>query len=128
MIFYSKLLILFLSCFVMNPSWDDATLYKFQGEIVDSKCALGAMTPGDRKTHRICAIKCIKNGIPPLLKVKFKDHYRYYLLVSEGKTSANEQVLPYVGDQVEISGSVIKDANMVMIEISSIKRLDTNNH
>ena len=36
-----------------------------EGEIVDTKCYLGAMNPGVLKPHRACAILCIKGGIPP---------------------------------------------------------------
>jgi len=117
-----RVFLLILCVTFMAPSWDDSKIYTFNGEIVDSKCALGSMTPGEKKTHRICAIKCIQNGIPPMLKVQYKDHYRYYLLVGPGKQSANKDVLPYVGEQVEITGSLVRDANMVIIVLESIKR------
>jgi len=35
-----------------------------RGEIADSKCALGAMSPGVFKPHRACAIACLSGGIP----------------------------------------------------------------
>lgn len=37
------------------------------GEIVDAKCYLGAMKPGDGKSHKACATLCITNGIPAML-------------------------------------------------------------
>jgi len=37
------------------------------GEIVDSKCFLGVMNPGERTVHRDCAIRCLSGGIPPML-------------------------------------------------------------
>jgi hypothetical protein len=37
-----------------------------RGEIVDSKCYLGAMKPGGGRTHRGCALLCLKGGVPPL--------------------------------------------------------------
>lgn len=37
------------------------------GEIVDIKCYIGAMKPGDGIVHRPCAIRCIDGGIPPVL-------------------------------------------------------------
>src|SRR5690606_3083584 len=40
------------------------------GEIVDSKCFLGVMNPGNLKTHKSCAIRCISGGIPPVLLVR----------------------------------------------------------
>src|SRR5437762_1463955 len=36
------------------------------GEIVDIKCHSGAMKPGDGKTHKACAVLCIRGGIPPV--------------------------------------------------------------
>jgi len=35
------------------------------GEIVDSKCFLGVMNPGQLTTHRACAIRCISGGVRP---------------------------------------------------------------
>ena len=41
-----------------------------KGEIVDSKCYLGVMNPGNLKAHRACAINCIQGGVPPVLLVR----------------------------------------------------------
>jgi hypothetical protein len=40
-----------------------------RGEIVDAKCYLGAMKPGDGRTHRGCARLCLKGGMPPAVRV-----------------------------------------------------------
>src|SRR6185295_10560967 len=40
------------------------------GEIVDSKCYLGVMNPGQGKVHRDCAARCISGGIPPAFIVR----------------------------------------------------------
>jgi hypothetical protein len=37
------------------------------GEIVDSKCHLGVMKPGDGPTHRDCAVRCLLGEVPPML-------------------------------------------------------------
>lgn len=37
------------------------------GEIVDSKCFLGVMLPGERTVHRDCAMRCLSGGVPPIL-------------------------------------------------------------
>ena len=37
------------------------------GEVVDSKCFLGVMNPGERTVHRDCAIRCLSGGVPPML-------------------------------------------------------------
>jgi hypothetical protein len=36
------------------------------GEIVDSKCHLGVMKPGEGPTHRDCAVRCLLGRIPPM--------------------------------------------------------------
>jgi hypothetical protein len=54
-----------------------------RGEIVDSKCFLGVMTPGQGKTHRACASLCLRGGIPPALLVEDRaGASRLVLLVS----------------------------------------------
>jgi hypothetical protein len=41
---------------------------QLKGEVIDPKCYFGVMKPGEGKTHRSCAIRCISGGIPPMLK------------------------------------------------------------
>jgi hypothetical protein len=36
------------------------------GEIVDRKCYLGNMNPGNGKVHRDCAVRCLSGGILPV--------------------------------------------------------------
>jgi len=40
------------------------------GELVDTKCYLGAMRPATGKVHRACAIRCLSGGVPPGLLVE----------------------------------------------------------
>jgi hypothetical protein len=42
---------------------------RLTGEILDSKCYLGAMRPGQGKVHMACANLCLMGGIPPLFAV-----------------------------------------------------------
>jgi hypothetical protein len=54
-----------------------------RGEIVDSKCFLGVMTPGQGKTHRACASLCLRGGLPAALLVDAGDGaMRLVLLVT----------------------------------------------
>jgi hypothetical protein len=77
------------------------------GEIVDSKCFLGVMNPGQLTPHRACAIRCISGGIPPVLLVRQKNgSAKYLLLVSAGGKPVNEEVLDKVAEPVEITGQV----------------------
>lgn len=91
--------------------------FRLAGEIVDSKCYLGVMNPGNLKPHKACAIRCISGGIPPVLVVKNREGpATYFLLVSEEGKTVNREVLPFVADPVEISGEVIRYENLLVLK------------
>jgi hypothetical protein len=71
-----------------------------EGEIVDSKCHLGAMNPGAGPTHRLCAIRCLRGGLPPLLALP---DGRAVLLTTAGGP-AGPLVLEHVGVPVRLHG------------------------
>lgn len=78
---------------------------RLAGEIVDTKCHLGVMNPGDGKTHRGCAARCISGGIPPALRVRDRDgRERLFLLVGPRGESIAAALLPFVAEPVEIAG------------------------
>ncbi|QDV07001.1 hypothetical protein Poly30_25200 [Planctomycetes bacterium Poly30] len=84
-----------------------ATPITLRGEIVDSKCFLGVMKPGNLKTHRACAARCISGGVPPVLLVRDESgRATYFLLVGPAGEAVNERVLPYVAEPIEVTGSV----------------------
>ena len=77
------------------------------GEIVDSKCYLGVMKPGNTKAHRDCAVRCISGGIPPVLLVRDENgNAGYYLLVGENGESVNRSVLDLVAEPIEVTGAL----------------------
>jgi len=86
------------------------------GEIVDSKCFLGVMNPGQLTPHRACAIRCISGGVPPVLLVRQKDGQAIYLLLvsTEGKP-VNKQVLHIVAEPVEITGEVERQGELLIM-------------
>jgi hypothetical protein len=52
------------------------------GEVVDSKCHLGAMRPGRGTGHRGCAALCLRGGVPPLfVAARPGGEARAYLMV-----------------------------------------------
>lgn len=74
------------------------------GEVVDSKCHLGAMNPGNGPTHRLCAIRCLLGGIPPgLAWVDAEGRERFVLLEAKGGGPLPLDGLP-VARRVEIVG------------------------
>lgn len=96
------------------------------GEIVDSKCFLGVMNPGNLKPHRACASLCIRGGIPPVLAVRDRAGRASYLMLQgpNGQT-VNEEVLDLVAEPVEITGEVIRYDNLLVLKAdpASFQRL-----
>jgi hypothetical protein len=48
------------------PAHNPARRVVRRGEIIDSKCYLGVMNPGERTVHRDCATRCLSGGVPPM--------------------------------------------------------------
>jgi hypothetical protein len=91
-----------------------------KGEIIDPKCYLGAMKPGGGKTHKACAMLCISGGVPPMLVTRdAARNETFYLLVTEEGGVANERVLEFVGDPVEISGRLERHGDLLLLRIAA---------
>lgn len=73
------------------------------GNIVDSKCFLGAMKPGDGAGHRPCAQLCIRGGIPPVLISDDLEHPKV-IVVSPEDQPMIDAVLPVVAEELRLSG------------------------
>ena len=86
------------------------------GEIVDSKCFLGVMNPGQLAPHRACAIRCISGGIPPVLLVRPpQGPPLYFLLVSAEGKPVNSQVLDLVAEPVQVTGDVERQGELLIL-------------
>lgn len=78
-----------------------------RGEIVDSKCWLGAMNPGTFKPHRACAIQCISGGIPVgFLARDTEGNHEFFLLMGPNGEALNEVIIDYVAEPIEITGAL----------------------
>lgn len=98
-----------------------------RGEIVDSKCFFGVMNPGELKTHRGCAVRCISGGIPPVLCVRDgAQRASYFLLVSAAGAPVNQDVLALVAEPVEITGEVERHGDILVLlaDPRSYRRLE----
>jgi hypothetical protein len=94
----------------------DLGTHTLVGEIVDSKCHLGVMNPGDGKTHRECATRCISGGIPPMLRTTAPDGTsRLLLLVGEEGEMVNREILDRVAEPVEVTGRVEQLGELLVI-------------
>ncbi|MEM0984126.1 MAG: hypothetical protein AAGI17_09275 [Planctomycetota bacterium] len=81
-----------------------------RGEIMDAKCFMGAMSPGEGRAHKACATLCITSGIPPVLVTRDESGAAtYHLLVTttgDGLSSAElESIKPYIAEPVTIDGT-----------------------
>ena len=78
-----------------------------RGEILDAKCYLGAMKPGDGKAHKACATLCIRGGIPPMLVSLDDSGARVYtLLADESGGPIADPILRFIGEPVVVSGQL----------------------
>jgi len=88
-----------------------------RGEIVDTKCYLGVMNPGEHKVHRDCAVRCISGGVPPAFLAR--DAYgdsRVLLLVGEDGRALSREVLPFVAEPLEISGVLVRTGSTLTLK------------
>lgn len=88
-----------------------------EGEIVDSKCHLGVMKPGEGPTHRDCAVRCLLGRIPPM----FVPHNRADL----GRVSLVSQVArpfaeanAFAGRSVSIRGELLQRGAQTFLAVS----------
>jgi hypothetical protein len=96
------------------------------GEIIDSKCFMGVMKPGEGKVHRACAAMCIAGGIPPMLVVEQSDGNRYgYILVGPDGQAAGAMVMKDIAVPVSIFGHLERRGDLTYLRIADngIKRI-----
>ena len=87
------------------------------GEIVDTKCNLGVMKPGQLKVHRDCAIRCISGGVPPSLRVvDASGNIEYFLLVDSDSQAVNSSILDIVADPVAVTGEVVQYGDLFVLK------------
>ncbi|HMO38777.1 MAG TPA: hypothetical protein PKC76_07805 [Saprospiraceae bacterium] len=88
----------------LHLSLGEATL---RGEILDPKCYLGVMRPGEGKPHRSCAIRCLEGGIPPFFKITTQEDARqYFFLLDAHGQPVHDKIARYVADEVQLCGAI----------------------
>ena len=83
------------------------------GKIIDPKCYFGVMKPGEGKTHRSCAIRCISGGIPPV----FKTADGQFILLQHETISLSSALLAYVDDLITINGALGQSGDWLVMEV-----------
>jgi hypothetical protein len=90
-----------------------------RGEIIDSKCYLGAMKPGGGKTHKACAVLCLSGGIPPMFVTRNAAHQEtYYLLTAPDGGPLGSEAFDYAGDSVELTGRLELHGDVQVLKVA----------
>ncbi|MBM3776129.1 MAG: hypothetical protein FJW37_13360 [Acidobacteria bacterium] len=98
-----------------------------QGEIVDSKCYLGVMNPGNGKVHRECAVRCLSGGLPPALVVHDSSGAGATLLLAgPGGRPLGRELLDFVAEPVEVTGRLARLDGLLVLEMdpARVRRLE----
>jgi hypothetical protein len=90
------------------------------GEVVDAKCYLGAMKPGDGKSHKACATLCVTNGIPAM-PVTADSAY----VIAAGWQPDHAKL---IAEPVEVSTTVGQWGTLPVIDVHTITRRGVFSH
>jgi hypothetical protein len=86
------------------------------GEIVDSKCYLGVMNPGQGKVHRDCAARCLSGGIPPLF-VAAERGVPYLLMDLHGNALGHDALREFVAEPITVEGELALRGETLLLKI-----------
>lgn len=96
-------------------------VFELTGEIVDSKCYLGVMNPGNGKVHRDCAARCLSGGIPPIFATNdFRGGPAILLLTGQDqKPLPKDVILDLLARPVRVQGTVSQVGDYLLLEAES---------
>ncbi|HEX9894032.1 MAG TPA: hypothetical protein VGA78_08900 [Gemmatimonadales bacterium] len=104
---------------------EDLGVVVITGEIVDSKCWIGAMNPGEGPTHRLCALRCLRGGLPPMLTGHDEGGTPVAALLVGPDGDRMDSVLSYVATPVRVTGRLRRLGTLMVLESdpTSIQRV-----
>ena len=88
-----------------HASMQDLGHVTIAGEIVDSKCYLGVMNPGQGKVHRDCAARCISGGIPPIFIAADRGE-QYVLVDAHGNALGHDALREFIAEPITVEGEI----------------------
>jgi len=100
---------------------------RLRGEVVDLKCWLGVMKPGELKSHKACAILCLRGGTPPGFVVRGEDGRIAVLwMVGSDGSPIGQTLLDVVAEPVEVEGEVVElgGRRLLVTDRTRVRRLD----
>jgi hypothetical protein len=98
---------------------EDLGVHTLHGEIVDSKCYLGVMSPGHGKVHRDCAVRCLSGGVPPALLMRHISGQTSVLLLESEGSSIRDPVLRFAGESVSIRGKLVRSGDTLRLQTTT---------
>jgi len=87
------------------------------GEIVDSKCYLGVMNPGQGKVHRDCAARCLSGGVPPIFVTSNGD--QFLLVDPDGHALSHDAMREFVAEQITVQGELLQRGESRLLRINA---------
>jgi len=91
------------------------------GEIVDSKCYLGVMNPGQGKVHRDCAARCLSGGIPPIFittdEVTTDGREQFLLVGPDGFALKRDALREFIAEPITIHGKLLQKGASRLLSI-----------
>src|SRR5258708_31194272 len=91
---------------IVQEATPDLGAVTVTGEIVDSKCYLGVMNPGQGKVHRDCAARCLSGGTPPIFITA--DGQEQLVLFRLNELALGRDALrEFIGEPITILGEVL---------------------
>ena len=88
-----------------------------EGEIVDSKCHLGVMKPGEGPTHRDCAVRCLLGRIPPMFVPRDSPDLGRVSLVSDAAQPFADPE-EFAGRRVAIRGEILQRGTQKFLAVA----------
>ncbi|MEL6795257.1 MAG: hypothetical protein AAFO89_00380 [Planctomycetota bacterium] len=86
------------------------------GEIIDTKCYLGAMKPGAGPTHAACARLCIRGGIPAAIVGATPVGEQIWAVLDPGESEViDETLLSAVGKPVRLRGVLTERSGLSVL-------------
>ncbi len=94
----------------------DLGAVRLTGEIVDSKCYLGVMNPGQGKVHRDCAARCLSGGIPPIF-VTADEHEQFLLVGLDGRAPERDVLREFIAEPIQIQGERLRTGSTQLLKV-----------
>ncbi len=91
------------------------------GEMVDSKCFLGVMNPGQGKVHRDCAARCLSGGTPPIFVTT--EGGQLLLLGPDGRALTHETLREFVAETITVRGDLLQrgEARFLKVDLRELR-------